>query len=219
MQHTHPEVLMHYNFSEYDPAATLEVGSPDKYNQNAFQSHRRGMHDNNNRSRARKMSATPPQRGRQGDFRTNLIMEEINDEDEREINQRLRTLQFTRWYGMQQNDFRPQDDAMSPLINRKHHQGFYNINQSNFNLKGIGAGGCDSSRQLNPKDSIFRKLSNYASNGYEGDGRSELEVDKWPDITKAQKATQSEKDDGSQGEEEEEFVSLEDQELDKLESI
>lgn len=50
-------------------------------------------------------------------------------------------------------------------------------------------GGESQTRILNPKDSIFRKLSNYASNGYDGDeGQSQNDVindNKWPDITKA----------------------------------
>ena len=93
-------------------------------------------------------------------------------------------------------------------------------NHDQLNLNKTNKFGQDSQNLiLNPKDSIFRKLSNYGSNGYDGvDGQSVTEIIERPDITKAQRCNQSDKDEG-EDDDDNDLVSLEDLDLDKLNSF
>ena len=85
-----------------------------------------------------------------------------------------------------------------------------------WNLNTISRFGQDSQNLiLNPKDSIFRKLSNYGSNGYDNvDGQSGTEVIEWPDITKAQKVNPQDDKDDDDDDDENDLVSLDDKSLD-----
>jgi hypothetical protein len=89
-----------------------------------------------------------------------------------------------------------------PSFNKKDSKAARRINQNQSNSKWVGNHGnyyLEPHKHLNPKDSIFRKISNYASNGEDcEENRSEFEVDRnIIDITKTYKGNQSDKDDGS----------------------
>ena len=79
-----------------------------------------------------------------------------------------------------------------PSFNKKDSKAVRRNNQNQSNQKWIGNHNnfyFEPVKQLNPKNSIFRKISNYASNGEEcEENRSEFEVDRnIIDITKTYK--------------------------------